>query len=337
MARKIIFFILTSLVFSSAWLVSEQKKASTSITKSILYPNLLENFSQVAQIKIRNNEKEITLKKLGKQWVISENDNFLAKPELIRGTLLQIARLKKIEKKSTSDAGHRILGVNNLGEEGIPRQQITFSTSSNKTLASLIIGKKIADTTSERYFARKSGEAQSWVIEGAIDFLAHPIAWVDSRIMNIEPEMIKSVVIEARGSPTITVTKTNRSKTLFTLQDIPEGGKPKSATLISSFGSLLNDLRFDDVLSSKRLGDDVPIRSTTVQLFENFGIILLDYSLRGKVYTKIKIENLQSGDTTTNIDYSKYALNDEHQKWVYLLPRYKRRIIERKITSLFQK
>ena len=337
MARKIIFFILTFLVFSSAWLVSEQKKASTSITKSILYPNLLENFNQVAQIKIRNNEKEITLIKIGKQWMISENDNFLAKPELIRGTLLQIARLKKIEKKSTSDAGHRILGVNDLGEEGIPRQQITFSTSSNITLASLIIGKKITDTTSERYFARKSGEAQSWVIEGAIDFSAHPIAWVDSRIINIEPEMIKSVVIEARGKPTITVTKTNRSKTLFTLQDIPEGLKPKSATLISSFGSLLNDLRFDDVLSSKRLGDAVPIRSTTVQLFENIGIILLDYSLRGKVYTKIKIENLKSEDTTTNIDYSKYALNNEHQKWIYLLPRYKRRIIERKITSLFQK
>ena len=114
MARKLIFFILTFVVFSSAWLVSEQKKASTSITKSTLYPNLLENFNQVSQIKIRNNEKEITLIKIGKQWMISENDNFLAKPELIRGTLLQIARLKKIEKKSTSDAGHRILGVNDL-------------------------------------------------------------------------------------------------------------------------------------------------------------------------------------------------------------------------------
>ena len=87
--------------------------------------------------------------------MISENDNFLAKPELIRGTLLQIARLKKVEKKSTSDAGHRILGVNDLGEEGIPRQQITFSTSNNLTLADLIIGKKISDTTSERHYAEK--------------------------------------------------------------------------------------------------------------------------------------------------------------------------------------
>ena len=148
-----------------------------------------------------------------------------------------------------------------------------------------------------------------------IDFSAHPIA-SDSRIINIEPEMIKSVVIEARESYHHRY-EDQQVKDTFYLQDIPEGGKPKSATLISSFGSLLNDLRFDDVLSSKRLGDDVPIRSTTVQLFENFGIILLDYSLRGKVYTKIKIENRQSGDTTTNIDYSKYALNAEHQKWIY--------------------
>ena len=52
--------------------------------------------------------------------MISENDNFLAKPELIRGTLLQIARLEKIEKKSTSDAGHRILGVNDLEKREYP-------------------------------------------------------------------------------------------------------------------------------------------------------------------------------------------------------------------------
>lgn len=337
MARKIIFFILTFLVFSSAWLVSEQKKASTSITKSILYPNLLENFNQVSQIKIRNNEKEITLIKIGKQWMISENDNFLAKPELIRKTLLQIARLKKIEKKSTSDTGHRVLGVNDLGEEGIPRQQITFFTSNNITLADLIIGKKISDTTGERHYARKNGESQSWLIEGTIDISAQPIAWIDSKIINIEPEMIRSVVIEASGEPTISVTKSNKSKTLFTLENIPEGGKPKSATLISSFGSLLTDLRFDDVLSSKRLAGAIPLRSATVQLFDNAEIIVLDYSLRGKVYTKIKIDKPQNGESIANPEYSKYALNNEHKKWVYLLPRYKRRILERKFASLIHK
>ena len=69
------FFILTVLVFSSAWLVSEQKKASTSIAKTILYPNLLEDINQVSQIKVRNNEREITLIKVEQEWLISENDN----------------------------------------------------------------------------------------------------------------------------------------------------------------------------------------------------------------------------------------------------------------------
>ena len=337
MARKIILFILTAAVFSSAWLVSEQKKASTSITKNVLYPNLLENINQVSKIKIRNNEREITLVKIEQQWMISENDNFLAKTELIKRALLKMASLKMIEKKSTSEAGHRVLGVNDLKEKGIPRLQITLSTSSDITLVNLIIGKKITDTIGERYFARKNDEAQSWVIEGAVDFSSQPIAWVNSNIINIEPEMIKSVVIEAIGEPTVTVTKTNKSNTLFTLQDIPEGGKPKSATLISSFGSLLTDLRFDDVLSSKRLADAVPIRSTTVQLFENVEIILLDYSLRGKVYTKIKIEKPQNGDALAIPKDSEYVLNNEHDKWAYLLPRYKRRILERKFTSLFHK
>ena len=76
MTRKFIFFILTVLVFSSAWLVSEQKKASTSIAKTILYPNLLEDINQVSQIKIRTDEREITLIKIKQQWMISENDNF---------------------------------------------------------------------------------------------------------------------------------------------------------------------------------------------------------------------------------------------------------------------
>ena len=145
------------------------------------------------------------------------------------------------------------------------------------------------------------------------------------------------VIIEASGEPTISVTKTNKSKTLFTLQDIPEGRKPKSATLISSFGSLLTDLRFDDVLSSKRLAGAIPIRSATIQLFDNAKIILFDYSLRGKVYTKIKIDKPRNGEAIANPEYSKYALNNEHKKWVYLLPRYKRRILERKFASLVQK
>ena len=337
MARKIIFFTLTVVIFSSAWLVSEQKKASTTISKSVLYPNLLEKINQVSQIKIRNNEREITLKKIEQQWVISENDKFVAKTELIRRALLQIASLKKIEKKSTSEAGHRVLGVNDLEEEGIARRQITLSTSSNITLANLIIGKKITDTTSERYFARKGDENQSWVIEGIADFSARPITWLDSKIINIEAEKIKSIVIEAEGEPTIAVTKTDESKTLFKLQNIPEGEKPKSATLISSFGSLLTDLRFDDVRSSKRLTGAMPIRSTIVQLFGNTEITLLDYSLREKVYTKIKIEKSQNGEAITNPELSRYALKNEHKKWVYLLPKYKRRILERKFTSLLHK
>ena len=336
MTRKFIFFILTVLVFSSAWLVSEQKKASTSIAKTILYPNLLEDINQVSQIKVRNNEREITLIKVEQEWMISENDNFLAKIEPIRRALLQVASLKKIERKSTTKAGHRALGVNDLGEEGIPRQQITFFTSNNIILADLIIGKKISDTTGERHYARKNDETQSWLIEGTIDVSAQPIAWIDSKIINIEPEMIRSVIIEASGEPTISVTKSNKSKTLFTLQ-IFRRRKTKSATLISSFGSLLTDLRFDDVLSGKRLAGAIPIRSATIQLFDNAKIILFDYSLRGKVYTKIKIDKPRNGEAIANPEYSKYALNNEHKKWVYLLPRYKRRILERKFASLVQK
>ena len=47
------------------------------------------------------------------------------------------------------------------------------------------------------------------------------------------------------------------------------------------------------MLSGKRLAGAIPLRSATVHLFDNAEIILLDYSLRGKVYTKIKIDNPQ--------------------------------------------
>ena len=105
-------------MFSSAWLVSEQKSLDV-LAKAILYPNLLEGSNRVSQIKVRNNEREITLIKVEQEWMISENDNFLAKIEPIRRALLQVAGLKKIERNPPRKLGI-VLGVNDLGERGIP-------------------------------------------------------------------------------------------------------------------------------------------------------------------------------------------------------------------------
>ena len=337
MTRKIIFFALALLIFSSAWLVSEQKKASTNIVKSALYPDLMEEINLVSKITIKNNEKEITIRRKNQKWMISENDGFLAQTSLIRKILLQIANLETLEKKSTTESGHRVIGENRLDEEGIPRRQITFFTIDDRVLVDLIVGKKITDTNSERYFARRNDRAQSWIVEGAIDFSPQPITWVNSKIMDVGPEMIKSIIIKRKEAPAIIVSKSNKSDTLFTLQDIPEGNKPKSTTMISSFGSLLADLRFDDVLSAERVANTTSSKSTTVQLFENAEITLLDFPLNGKIYTRIEFLKHENSTLVPNSDSAKYTLSKESEKWIYLLPRYKRRIIERKFSSLFTK
>ena len=119
-----------------------------------------------------------------------------------------------------------------------------------------------------------------------------PIDWLDSKIMDIDPQSVKSIQIIGEDGGSILVDKTNSSQTFFQLQNIPDDQKAKGTTLISSFGSLLSDLRFDKVLSKDRLKGKAPIRETTAATFQNVKIIMKDYLVGKDVFTSFDFEKI---------------------------------------------
>lgn len=334
MVKKVLFFSLTIAVFVSAWLVSEQKKIKSDISRNTLYPELINQLNFVSEIKIRSGKKSITVKKKNTSWVLIESDNFPAKPEVVKKILLQVARLSILEKKTKSNRGHKVLGVNELDEDGIPRRQITLLNEGGVSFVDFIVGKNVDQDRKVRHYIRQSKDDQSWISEGNLDFSAEPVDWFDSKIMDIDPESIKSIQIIGNGGSSILVNKADSSQTFLQLQNIPDDQKARSTTLISSFASLLSDMRFNKVLSSGRLKGKVPIRETTASTFENLKIIMKDYLIEKDVFTSFDFEKIVEGSESENRLEEIEAYREKTKQWIYQLPKYKRRIIERQFENL---
>ena len=336
--KKTLILFFTLIACSAAWYVSSVKKAQTEIAKTILYPGLMEQLDQLKKITVSSLNDSITIKKTENGWVLEEKDNFPADSTPVRKILLQMAKLSTLEQKTASVGGHAVLGVNNLTENGITRHRIILTSVKGKSFADLMVGKSTSDKNKSRRYIRKIDNEQSWVAEGDLEFSAIAVHWLDPKILDIPPEAVKSIVITDFKSEPVVVTKETASETFFVLQNVPKGYLPKSKTLISSFGSILVDLRLNDVLATKRIENLTAMREMKITTFDGVQITLSDYMIGKKVFTSFRFNRTSLLENNPiRIESDKLKGYEESTKdWVYCLPKYKRRIIERKFENMIK-
>ena len=207
--------IIWALVSSNPHHVTEKKDFLSTDT------------SQVNFVKIKNKEGELTLKRVGDNWRISDPYNYPANPSYIETLLNKLAELKYeslITKNKDKFEEYEVAGEEaayvEVGKEGG------------------LIDKFYCGKPSKHYthtYMKLEGENEVWMVSGTprSSFTRKPKDWRDKQILNLDKTLIERVllrfpdeVVELRREISMAEADTMLVEADTSWTVIPERGKP---------------------------------------------------------------------------------------------------------------
>lgn len=354
-ARKLSVIVAAVAVVAAAVYIAERKAPTTEVAAELLYPGLIERINDAARIELATREHALAITRLGNGWVIESRDNFPATFATVKQALVQLAELRILEAKTAKPENYARIGVEDIASEKSGSRLVSVYGPEKALLASLLIGKERLGKGlgSPAHYVRKSGEGTAYLVDGDLTFSANMNDWLDAAVANIPAERIRRVAINPYEGQPVVISKTARNDQFFNLEGVPPGFEPRSKAEVSSIGSLLLDLNFEDVAAASKLAGLVPRTIVEVQTFDGLVATIEQYDLKEFVYAKFSFAfnpDLVVAEPAADkpaadkpaaekpgVDDEVKKLNEKVSGWAYVLPDYKLRLIDKKIGNLIKK
>lgn len=351
--------VLALVVIGAAWKLSVDNAPQTEVSRAPLFPDLTARINDVQRLSLRSRDRETHLVRSNDGWVVRNLDGFPARVADVKRTLLQLAALVRVEAKTARPESYARIGVADIGQDGADGTLIELAGDDEAPIADLIAGNTRSSGTQTQRYVRRPNEAQSWLVEGELDAPADPIPWVDAEIADIDADRVRRVEIRPSDGDPVVVSKDKASDNYFELGNVPEGFEPGSRTTVSSLGAILISLRFNSVAAAARVADLEPRSRVRVETFDGIraDIDLFDVDDRTLArftfaYDPALVASADSAaDTATagnepdqGVEEPAAASPEEEAatlasrtaNWVYELPDYKQRMIDKRLQDLIK-
>ena len=350
--RNIIILAITVAVVFGAWQVSKTNAPTVELTSDTLYPELIDTVNEIESIIIRSSDAATELKKSGESWVIGNRDNFPAKFDAVKSTILKLAETTVIEQKTAVPAKYATLGVNDPTEGDAKGLRVDIKGSDNNPLVALIIGDKRQGRAlgEDNYYIRRVEDAASYLASGDLDLSAQIDDWLDADIVDIDTARVRRITITQSGEDPVVIEKADASDNFFTVQNIPAGFQAKSRATVSSLGALLLSVRFEDVIAAEKVAESSARGQINVQTFDGLIANLERYDYQDNEYVKMSFEydetqavSSESTDSESEESAEQKSpadevneLNAKTSNWLYALPDFKMRMLDKRLSDLIE-
>lgn len=306
----------------------------------LLLPDLKGQLNDVRRVVVTGpgNVVIATLERGTDLWTIAERNNYPADVGKIRKNLLALADARIVEEKTSSPEFYERLGVQDLADEGADGVQLTLT--GEKELASVIIGK--AQSGSPDYsYARRAGEATSWLITGQFDPGKTGGEWLERALIDIPAERIESVTINDPVHGTLHISRPAAEATTaaapeapeepaeFAVSGIPAGRELSYPGVANTVAAALADLQLEDVQTRDALGT-FPGKPVVARFVTTDGLVVETSAWQLPFGTRVTFLASGEGEAATEAA----VLNVRLGGWVYTLPGYKTEQLTRQMTDL---
>ncbi len=344
------FFLLaiaTLAAILAASYMSNQRAPSTSMEKQTLLPGLLESVNEVKTLELIKNGKNLELTQVEEGWVITAADNYPADFGKIKNTILEVAKLKIISKKTSNPELYSRLGVEDPAIDGAASLLLTLRDARETALAQIIVGNTRHSKASEDkagLYVRLPEDEQALLVEGDLELSADITDWFTRELFSIESSRIKRIEITQANAPAVILSR-EQDIDDFTLENIPEGRQAQSTVMITRMGTILEQIAADNVLRSEKL-DGAEQIVATVQTFDGLIVKITSARLEEGNYSNFQfsvatnettVETAEEDEDMTNADdplAAATSLNEQLSGWAYAIPDFKFEIFSRSLDSL---
>jgi hypothetical protein len=210
-----------------------------------LVPGLEAALGDVERVTIARagGETVATLEKGNESWIVADKHGYAANAAKLRQALTALAEASVLEQKTANAELYGRLGVEDTAEPTATGISIAL-TAPGRELPTIILGN--AEGARYRY-ARRAGEAQSYLIDRNPDVPRAAAQWLESVIIDIRPERIREVTITHADGEVVRISKASAELANYDVADVPEGRELSYPGVANVVGNALRELNLEDV------------------------------------------------------------------------------------------
>ena len=243
---------VVSLVAAVVIYVSTEPWTSPgSIASEPMLPALKTKGDKVAGIEIDQGGKVVKVSNKDGKWIVTSHEGYPANVESVRKLLIAASQASLVERKTARKDKLALLGLSDPKVHGAPSRLIRFLDAKGEPIAEIIAGNKKDDAfgaNKDGTYVRRPGETQTWLANRPILLSAEVSDWVNTRVVNLKTDSIKTATVEVAGQLPYKIVRDGKS---HKLSEIPAGKKLK---YVNSIDEMIESASYVDFQSVRKAG-----------------------------------------------------------------------------------
>jgi hypothetical protein len=234
------FVVLLALV-----MVGQRDESGPAGAGTALVPDLEAALGDIERVTVTRAGGEVvaTLERRPENWVVADKHGYVADAAKLRQALTALAEARVLEQKTSNAELYGRLGVEDVTAPTATGISVTL-TAPGRELPSIILGN--AEGSRYRY-ARRAGEAQSYLVDRNPDVPRAAAQWLDSVIIDVRSERVREVTITHADGEIVRLSKASAELANFDVADVPEGRELSYPGVANVVGNALRELNLEDV------------------------------------------------------------------------------------------
>jgi len=277
------------------WL-AQDRSAQRQAVRGELYPDLTQRLESLEQVQIDGSGAgvDVTLQRAEQGWQVVERSGYQVDMARLRTLLRNLAEAELVEEKTAQAGNYAALGVADPDEADSDEADSNGADSSDADAGGirvvlagmdppvdLIVGNRATGRSGS--YVRRSGEAQSWLVNRTFDVPREPGQWIDRDVLDIGADRIQSATVEV-AEQRYEAAKSSRADTDFAVTGVPQGRELTSPGAANGLASALVRLQADDVRPSRPSEAAEPTAAATLRTFDGLVLELQGYTIEDEQY-----------------------------------------------------
>jgi hypothetical protein len=243
--RTVAILLAAFVVLLVLVMVGQRQSGAPAGTGAPLIAGLEDALGDIERVTVTkaNGETVATLEKRPDNWVVSDKHGYVANAGKLRQALTALGEARILEQKTANAELYSRLGVEDVAGADATGLSVAL-TAAGRELPTVILGN--AEGAKFRY-ARRAGEAQSFLIDRNPDVPRAAGQWVESQIVDIRSDRVREVTITHADGETLRISKTAPELANFEVADVPNGRELSYPGVANVSGNALRELNLEDV------------------------------------------------------------------------------------------
>jgi len=245
MSKRTVVILGAALVVLLALVIFGQRSSSPATSGSALVPDLQSALGDITRVTVvkANGETVATLEKGADNWVVSDKHGYTANAAKLRQALTALAEAHILEEKTANPELYSRLGVEDVTAANAAGVSVALAAAGHE-LPTIILGN--AEGSKFRY-VRRSGEAQSYLIDRNPDVPRTAAQWLDSVIIDVRGDRVREVTVTHDDGEVLHLSKASPELANFEVAGVPAGRELSYPGVANVIGNALRELNLEDV------------------------------------------------------------------------------------------